>query len=207
MTQPESVAAVARQRAALICLGMLEKRSRIFGAPVDPLSINIVRYVKDTSRTLAYPFFVIAYFLQSRGPVWHFSVVLLSGVHRATLSAASLPTASLPAASLPAASPSLPVFLWILFVKAAIAGVALFFVIAIFNAIPKEPNDDGTGCATAFILFMAWVLRLTLLAFAVIGIFLRANYPAIDSMNIFWFVACLVFGLSMTPEASSTDKK
>jgi hypothetical protein len=171
---------------------MLEKPLCILGEPVDPLSINVVRYVKDASRTLAYPFFIIAYFLQSSGPVWHFSLVPLSGVH---------------SAALPAASPSLPVFLWILFVKAAIAGVTLFLVTTLFNAIPKEPDDDGTGCAIAFVLFITWILRLTLLAFAVIGIFLRANYLVLDSINIFWFVACLVFGLSMTPEASSTDKK
>ncbi|MHB1660223.1 MAG: hypothetical protein ACYCRF_13135 [Acidithiobacillus sp.] len=153
---------------------------------MDPLSINVVKYVKDASRTLAYPFFVIAYFLQSRGPVWHFSLApLFSGVHRVDLSDAS---------------PSLLIFLAILFIKAAIAGVLLFAVTAGFNAIPKEPSDDGTGCAIAFILFMAWVLRLTLLAFAVIGIFLRSDYSTIDNMNVFWFVACLVFGLSLTPE-------
>ncbi len=41
---------------------------------MDALSISVVRYVKEASRILAYPFFSVAYFLQSGGPIWYFKL-------------------------------------------------------------------------------------------------------------------------------------
>jgi hypothetical protein len=173
----------------ILCIGssicdILKNASRIAGEFVDPLSINVIRYVKDVSRILAYPFFSVAYFLQSSGPVWHFSLAPISpfDMHRS--------------------NPLLPAFLTMLFIKVAIASTVLFIVITVFNAVLKETGDDGSGCVISSVIFMIWTLRLTLLAFALIGIFLRAHYPTIGNINTFWFVGCLVFGLSLTPETA-----
>lgn len=160
---------------------------------MDALSISVVRYVKEASRILAYPFFSVAYFLQSGGPIWYFKLNFEYAKNFFTLNNMDA---------------SIPYFIWLLFVKTFLSCSVLFVVTLITRFIAASSVEEG-GQVLAFLAsIIIWALRLTLVSFGLIGIFLLNSYPELKTVNIFWFVASIVWGLSLypAPESEQTSK-
>lgn len=151
---------------------------------VDGLSLAVFRYMRDISKTLAPPFFGVAYFLQSGGPIpcltcrwpWPDSSSVYSAI-----------------------SPALPAFLAIFAFKVAIGSVVFVYGMAGIKTAVQRFTPRSDTWPSLFIPTAGLVLRAVLFGFALLGIFFRPYYPAIRPLNAFWYVASLVWGLSLIP--------
>ena len=137
---------------------------------------------------LALPCIGIAYFLQSGGPTWSLIPFLVmpgkvvrteAGVdgHHHVL--------------------HLSVFLAVFLVKVLIAT----FLFAGIIAVAKKSGGILLGRTSFVANLLAMVLgatRIALLSFAIFGIFFQGRYAELGGVNIFWYVACIIWGLSIS---------
>lgn len=156
------------------------------GRGVDGLSLAVFRYMRDISKTLAPPFFGVAYFLQSGGPIpcfacWRPWPVSLSA--HATISS------------------DLPVFLAIFALKVAIGSLAFIIGVVLTRRAAQQLTPPPNARGALIMPAMGFLLRVVLFGFALLGIFFRPYYPAIRPLDAFWSAASLVWALSFIPDS------
>ena len=151
---------------------------------MDSLSLAVLRYVRDISKTLAPPCFGVAYFLQSGGPI-----VCFTCWQPWPISSSAYSTIS----------PTLPAFLAIFVLKVAIGSLVFVFCVAGIKTAIQRFTPRSDTWPSLIMPTMGLLLRAVLFGFAMLGIFFRSYYPEIRPLNAFWYVASLVWGLSLVP--------
>jgi len=155
---------------------------------MDGLSLTVVRSIKDVAKTLAAPCFGIAYFLQSGGAILHFSWWW--------------PWQSPPI--YPPLSVALPVFFNIFALKVIIGSLVFIVLVAFAQWLARQFQPRSDTWPSLIIPTMGLSLRAVLFGFTLLGLFFRPYYPEIRSLNAFWYVASLVWGLSFIPRSVAT---
>ncbi len=155
-----------------------------WGGGVDSLSLAVLRYVRDISKTLAPPCFGVAYFLQSGGPI-----VCFTCWQPWPISSSAYSTIS----------PTLPAFLAIFVLKVAIGSLVFVFCVAGIKTAIQRFTPRSDTWPSLIMPTMGLLLRAVLFGFAMLGIFFRSYYLEIRPLNAFWYVASLVWGLSLVP--------
>ncbi len=175
----------------LVCeiTGHLGEVTAICGRGVDGLSLAVFRYARDISKTLAPPFFGVAYFLQSGGPIPCFTC-------RRPGSVSSLVHSTI--------APTLPAFLTIFAFKVVTGSLVFIISGAGIKTAAQRFTPRSDTRLSLIIPIMGLSLRAALFGFAILGIFFRPYYPEIRQLNAFWYVASLVWGLSFIPKAVTT---
>jgi hypothetical protein len=157
------------------------------GMALDGLSISVIRYVKDVSKMLAPPCVGIAYFLQSGGPEWKFHPYFV------------LPNQMPWIHSLV----PLPDFLWLFFVKVFL-GSFTFIIGNVFITFLVNMALSEFKSGEEWLLIGRGIIRILLLAFALFGIFFQGKYEELTEINTFWYVACVIWGLSISFDSSGS---
>lgn len=94
----------------------------------------------------------------------------------------------------------LPGFVVIFVVKVVVASTVFIIISAAFGMLANRAADSGSWKWLFFIMRAA--LRTLLLAFAILGIFFHGRYEELGEINVFWYVACVIWGLSISFDSS-----
>lgn len=167
---------------------------------MDGLSLTVVRSIKDVANSLAAPFFGAAYFLQSGGPKWHFTASFDDARRGSHI---PIPIILLPHHSL--ASVPFPSFLVIFLAKVLIGGAVFTFCTAVFAKIAYDAQHRPDSTMSEWIVLIPWSIKTACLAFALLGFLFRWQYPELRHVNIFWYAACAIWGLSISTDIPRGD--
>ena len=160
---------------------------------MDGLSLSIIRYARDIAKSLAAPFLGIAYFLQSGGPVWRFGLSFGHTNHPSNIPAPHFLIPHPPRPPIP-----LDHFLLVFLTKALLGGAAFVVGTATSAKIIRDVQLRVDSAISDWIVLAPWSVKTACLAFALFGLLFRRQYGDLRAINPFWYIACAIWGLSIS---------